>query len=134
MSKKRPKSGSTKQFDGLIRAIKTAKPLLTKPQLKVAESRFVANGWGVVRRSAMAVLSVPGTRLIQKISADRATAEAFVKLNIQIEQYVSFLHAQSELLKSASTRCILALCFREDFSELQAAAAQRARKRGRRKG
>jgi hypothetical protein len=103
----------------VLPAVGTTEPLLNRRTLKDADLAFLSEGWRTVRRSAWSALRLSGAELVSKISADRATAESFARLDEEIQQYLKYLRAHMQLLQTASARCSLALCARKDGFELR---------------
>ena len=103
----------------VLPAVGTTLPLFNRSQLKRVESAFIGEGWGMIRRSAMTVLSMSGAELVKNISMDRAAAEALARLDDEIQEYLKYLRMQMQTLQTACARCCLALCFRRDHFELR---------------
>jgi len=120
MACRQPSRALSRKKSGLVvPAVGTTLPLLNRSQLKRAESAFIGDGWGVIRRSAMSVLLMSGAELVAKISSDRATAEGFARLDDEIQEYLKYLRFHIQTLQTASARCSLALCFRKDSFDLR---------------
>jgi len=127
MRRKQPPRALSRKKSGLVLpAVGTTLPLLNRNQFKKAESAFIGDGWGVIRRSAWSVALMSGAELVAKISTDRATAESFARLDDEIQQYLRYLRAHMQLLQTVSARCSLALCYRKDKSELRFEVARMA--------
>ncbi len=124
--KKPPRALSRREHGLVVPAVGTTEPLLNRTQLRKAEAAFIGDGWGVIRRSAMSVLSMSGAELVPKITSDRATAEGFARLDDEIQQYLRYLRAHIQLLQTASARTSLALCYRKDKNELRFEVARMA--------
>lgn len=99
-------------FDGFT----NSEPEITEEVMMTIEENF--NSYGVTRRTALAVLKQSGKELIDSIKDDRDCAVAFADAGMRAGDYAKKLEAFSEFMKTASVRISLALCTREDMSEI----------------
>lgn len=92
---------------------------ITRDQMETMEQRAqdTEDSRGVARRLALAILAQSAKDLVAGVQ-ERSTAVAFADTARVIDSCVADMKALTELLESASLRCTVALCAREDMQEI----------------
>lgn len=100
----------------IIQRAKEAPPTITKAQLYDIEKGVQATD--ATRRAAIAVLTMPGSELMQIVVSGQETALAFAQLAEWIDCFLEKQQRVKDLVKSAQAKLLVALAQREDMHNL----------------
>ena len=113
--------------DYTFEALKHAEGLFTQADVAAFEQRFEGVHSRRARRAALAYLGLSGKELTDKIESDRDFAVLTAGARAAIEAYEKYLRDVADLMRTASTRLMTALCYRKDMKEVRAEGEARLR-------
>lgn len=108
----------------LLEMLKAAPASITEDAIDAIEAAHAKDTFGAARRAALIILLRPGAVLIDMLEhADHQQALAIAMLYEHQMKYLGALHELIKLIETATTRTMMALCYRPDCDAIFAGAA-----------
>ena len=110
---------SEAQLDEFMENFEKLEPSLTDELIGVIEKDIGSNQpWGPWRRAGLCVLTRSGKQLAEAIESDRTGALAMAAVMHSAKSYAEQLRRVADLMDTASTRLMVALCWRDDMEDV----------------
>lgn len=127
-TKRNRKTRQDADLEALWRKFARSKPPISQDEMRSIEVNFSEQmSSGVTRRMALGALTRSGKQLRAAFGkrSDLESVEVGAEMVASIESYREFLRNVMDMLETARTRVQMAMCEREDMSEVLAAARKR---------
>lgn len=115
-----------KQAEDMLQSIYTCSPLITEALAWETDKMAQSAEFGVARRVGLITASKAGDWFEGLATMPRDTAEAMACGLQSVSAHIQSLKKMTELLETAEVRLMVALCAREDCSELMEIAQMTA--------
>lgn len=99
----------------MFRQLMDSEALLSPGESFGLEKAFTGDNWGVVRRTALTMLTKPGKEVVEMFRDDRDFAVGMVPIYEGLAEYPRLLREFADYMEESHKRMMLAYCIREDM-------------------